>query len=340
MTAQELQQRSEKAQELRAFRLDDDEFFVESSEGKVCYRVSLADEVESCSCGDFATRSKKDPEFKCKHILAVINGNGNIVDSGLLELDKPKLDERFIKNIQGRDFVVYAGVLDLAHQKGLQKLEVEAVQYPTEANGLEAICKAVVESIEGESFVEWGDANPKNVNPKVVKHILRMAATRAKARALRDFTNIGMTCLEEIDDLDDVIGDEKSGNGTPRKSYVAKSSSERTEKRPEKDASGGKPVVPPEKKAADKKASPSGGDSNGDAATTQAPLPKPTVPRGNLPAKISSAQLKAIENLSKRRGITAEELKAMLKEQFGTLVVDALTAAEASSFIRMLQQSA
>ncbi|MGA2937059.1 MAG: hypothetical protein ABSF52_08180 [Syntrophobacteraceae bacterium] len=44
---------------------------------------------------------------------------------------RPKLEERFIINLKGRDFVVYAGLLDLAHQKGLQGITVEAVQFPS-----------------------------------------------------------------------------------------------------------------------------------------------------------------------------------------------------------------
>jgi hypothetical protein len=95
----------------------------------------------------------------------------------------PRLDERFIISIKGKEFVVYAGVLDLAHQRGLQKIEVDVVQYPTKENGSEAICKATIESKDGEVFVEWGDANPRNTNEKIVNHILRMSATRAKARA-------------------------------------------------------------------------------------------------------------------------------------------------------------
>jgi hypothetical protein len=80
------------------------------------------------------------------------------------------------------------------------------MQYPTKENGMEGICKAIVESQDGESSRKIGDANPKNVNKQIAEHVLRMAATRAKARALRDFTNIGMTCLEELGDLDSVIG--------------------------------------------------------------------------------------------------------------------------------------
>ena len=120
---------------------------------------------------------------------------------------KAKLDDRFIMTLKGKDFVVYAGLLDLAHQKGLQSITVDAIQYPTKDNGFEAICRATVESKTGEVFIELGDANPKNTNQMVVNHIIRMAATRAKARALRDFTNIGMTCLEELGDYDDVVAD-------------------------------------------------------------------------------------------------------------------------------------
>ena len=136
----------------------------------------------------------------------------------------PVLDERFISSIKGKEFVLYAGLLDLAHQKGIKSIHVEAMQYPTKANGMEGICKAFVESQNGEEFTEIGDANPKNVNKQIAEHVLRMAATRAKARALRDFTNIGMTCLEELGDLDSVIGAEGL-KPKPKKRAVKKSSS-------------------------------------------------------------------------------------------------------------------
>ena len=119
---------------------------------------------------------------------------------------QPVLDERFITTIKGREFVLYAGLLDLAHQKGLRGIHVEALQYPTKENGMEGICKAVMVSKDGDEYIEIGDANPKNVNAQIANHVLRMAATRAKSRCLRDFTNIGMTCLEELGELDEVIG--------------------------------------------------------------------------------------------------------------------------------------
>lgn len=128
------------------------------------------------------------------------------------ENGKVKLEERFLINIQGNDFVKFEGLLDLAHQKGLKKLHVEILQIPTEDNGNMAICKAVAESKDGSVFTDIGDANPKNTNKMVVEHILRIASTRAKARALRDFNNIGMTCLEELGEMDDTVG-KKPNNG-------------------------------------------------------------------------------------------------------------------------------
>ena len=64
--------------------------------------------------------------------------------------------------------------------------------HPTKENGLEGLYKAIVESKDGEEYIDIGDAKKKNVNKQIADHVLRMAATRAKARALRDYTNIGL----------------------------------------------------------------------------------------------------------------------------------------------------
>jgi hypothetical protein len=266
---------------------------------------------------------QKDPDYRCEHLLAVINGNGDLQE--VFERPKPRLDDRFITNIQGREFVIYAGVLDLAHQKGLRSVLVDAVQCPTAENGQEAICKATVESENGDTFVEWGDANPKNVNPMVVRHILRIAATRAKARALRDFTNIGMTCLEELGDLDEVVGTENGGNGNPRKNPPLK-----FERPVEKE--------PPKKPATRKEAAPPEVPNNPPAEAKKEELKSAETKEETLP-KMSTAQLKAIENLSRRRGLSKEELEDLARQSYGN-AVENLCAAEASSFIRLLQQSA
>ena len=145
MTAKELQKRNERAQQLKVLQAEEDNFYVESSEGKILYKVVISEGGEFCSCGDYARNIKADPNFKCKHILAVQScvPNGDVRQAEFIERKKPKLDERFITTIQGKEFVIYAGLLDLAHQIGLQKLEVEPIQYPKKEIGNEAICRAV-----------------------------------------------------------------------------------------------------------------------------------------------------------------------------------------------------
>jgi hypothetical protein len=67
----------------------------------------------------------------------------------------------------------------------------------------------LVENGEIKVFTGIGDANPRNVNRNIANHLIRMAETRAKARALRDAFNVGMTAVEELEstDLGKEIGD-------------------------------------------------------------------------------------------------------------------------------------
>ena len=169
MTAvQEVQKRNNKAQHLRVLQAGESDYFVESEEGKICYKVSYADGKESmCTCGDYAKGSKTDPQFKCKHILAIMNSEHDFEKAHFLEKTKPKLDERFLITIEGQDFVKYAGLLDLAHQKRLTNFNVEILQYPNGQNEQTAICKAHAQTATGDIFSDIGDANPKNCNYKV-----------------------------------------------------------------------------------------------------------------------------------------------------------------------------
>ena len=107
-----------------------------------------------------------------------------------------------IKDRQGRviateDVVTYAGLLSLAHDQGLKRIETTLVQLPGQANGQTAVFTAVIETEHG-LFKGHGDANPENVSSRIVPHIIRMAETRAKARALRDAVNIGIVAVEEL----------------------------------------------------------------------------------------------------------------------------------------------
>ncbi len=119
------------------------------------------------------------------------------------------MKKEYIINRQGKDFVLYEGLLDEAHQQGLKRISTTLIQIPHEDNGNIAVVGAEVETAKGV-FAGIGDASPANVNRMIVPHLIRMAETRAKARALRDAVNIGVTALEELGDFDD-NGDEPNG---------------------------------------------------------------------------------------------------------------------------------
>jgi hypothetical protein len=79
------------------------------------------------------------------------------------------------------------------------------LQLPTEDNGYVAICAATVtterDGVE-RTFTGIGDAAPNNVAPAMRNCLLRMAETRAKARALRDAINVGGCSFEELGEED------------------------------------------------------------------------------------------------------------------------------------------
>jgi hypothetical protein len=118
------------------------------------------------------------------------------------------MKKEFTVERDGKTFVLYAGLLDLAHERGLKAITTTLVQIPNELNGNVAICHATVETEQG-TFTGLGDASPGNVNRMMSPHLIRMAETRAKARALRDAVNVGVTALEELADVDDLEPDEQ-----------------------------------------------------------------------------------------------------------------------------------
>ena len=328
MTAKELQKRNNKAENLRVLQAESGQFFCESEKGKILYQVTLTDDETTCTCGDFAKNSRKDSNFRCKHILSVINSVplGEIENGCFLEKKRPKLDERWIIEIEGNQFVKYAGLLDYAHQIGIGSIEVEPLQLPTKDNGNFAIVKATVVSKVGESFTDIGDANPTNCNAKVGKHLLRLASTRAIARALRSFTNVGLTALEELADLNDVLG---NGDQKPRAAAKKKAA-------PKAKAS------PPAKKSGPVKSGKPDKSDNTKSKGNGAGEPKAKTSEKStetIHPKMSEAQKRAIYNLSRRRGISVEELEQRAFETYG-IELENMSSKDASSFIRELQQAA
>ena len=111
------------------------------------------------------------------------NDDGNSrVDEGeveAMELSR-EFRERFVRNLQGRDYILYGGVLQLARERGLRRISTSIFQLPSKENSMYAVVEAEIETSDG-IFRELGDASPESVARSIQPHLLRMAATRAKA---------------------------------------------------------------------------------------------------------------------------------------------------------------
>jgi len=111
-----------------------------------------------------------------------------------------------------KQVALYRGLLAQAHTEGLTRITTRLRQIPTDENGRTAIAKAEIVTSKG-TFEGIGDASPENVPPHILPHLIRMAETRAKARALRDAVNIGVASFEELDGADEVAAPSDPGSG-------------------------------------------------------------------------------------------------------------------------------
>lgn len=325
MTERQLESRESKSDKLMVIQIDPNRYYVQSSQKMVCYLVTIDGDEKTCACADYAMHAM-DPGFTCKHIIAAMNGNGQKYE--LHEKARIRLDRRFITNIKGRDFVLYEGLLDGVTRIGLKKSHVTVVQLPSEENHMTATCQAFVETIDGRTFMEVGDASPASCRKDIAPHLIRMAATRAKARAYRDLLNIGITCSVELSEADLYSGDTpaEKESSNPRK-FPKKET--KTEEKKEQVKSPRSLETVKTVSSQDKETAASQPKAQNTASSTEA---------SSKPG-ISQAQKNAIENLSKRRGISLDEVKALALKQFNT-EPDNLTASEASLLIRLLQQAA
>jgi hypothetical protein len=172
-----------------------------------------------CSCPDAQYRAK---DGHCKHFLSVClmrrslqlmhESHAPIVPLAAHDTatDEPQkstavahsipdepvnVDPRFITHLHGKPFIRYAGLLAMAHAAGLVSLKVRFISVTAEL----ALAEAEATFANGHTYSECADSTPLNVPPHIKPHFPRMAATRAKARALRDALNIGICSLEEAE---------------------------------------------------------------------------------------------------------------------------------------------
>lgn len=117
------------------------------------------------------------------------------------------------RKIGDKEVATYQGLLAKAHDEGLRRIATRLIQIPQKENEHVAIVLATVKTNRG-TFTGIGDASPGNVKRTIVAHIVRMAETRAKARALRDAVNIGIVALEELGELieDEPMGDRREAS--------------------------------------------------------------------------------------------------------------------------------
>jgi hypothetical protein len=154
----------------------------------------------TCDCDDYP----RAPSHWCKHKIAVglqqralqaVAQSQEGVDAMTeVPVEPPAgIDPRHIVLIQGRPFVKFAGLLELAHKRGLQELKVDWTYNDAEFS----LAHAVAVFPFGR-FEESGDATPANVNRKVAPHFRRCALTRAAARCLRLALGLDMVAVEEL----------------------------------------------------------------------------------------------------------------------------------------------
>lgn len=119
----------------------------------------------------------------------------------------------FIENLKGKEYLKVSGLVVLSHQQGITSVETE-MMWADHTSG-SFIVRAVADGKRGR-FTGLGDAGPKNLKQNMRPSALRMAETRAIARALRMYLGIGMTILEELPGEDPPSRARESGNHTTK----------------------------------------------------------------------------------------------------------------------------
>jgi hypothetical protein len=159
---------------------------VRASDGQTWYAVN-----GTCPCKAAAVA----PDGLCKHRLStmIYKRAAQMQHEPLTMEAAPAIAPEHMVELHGKRFVTFAGLLALAHSRGLTSLTADW----TYNDAALSLAQAVAVFPFG-TYTECGDATPDNVTKKVSPHFRRVALTRAKARALRDALNIDMVSLEEL----------------------------------------------------------------------------------------------------------------------------------------------
>ncbi len=220
---------------------------------------------------------------------------------------RPRVSPEMIVERQGKSFVLYAGVLDLAHQMGLKSIDTMLLQIGDDENGQTWLVRAVVTMPSG-TFSGLGDANPTNVAAAMLRVLPRLAETRAKARALRDATNVGMAAVEELG------GDDEAADQQQQAQQHTQTVKRTVEVQPAAEHN-----------------------------RLSAPAPMPTAPTGTnptFPGIATQAQVRAIYSIGRdQHKMTEQEIDQRSVDLFGTTPAE-LSKKQASDFIGLLKAAA
>ena len=357
MTSIELAKRQEKALPLKVFQITEDQFYVENSKGKICYKVNLNGNGRTCTCADFTSNGKKDPEFMCKHLFAVINSNGNHQKIG------PVVDTEGQYNELSDNLGVYQAIsavqMSLA-KEGIEKTQENKYDHykfrgiddvynalaPVLAEHKLCILPRIISRTCEERTSKKGDALfyiTVNAEFDFVaasdgsKHTVKIfgeamdrndKATNKAMSAAYKYACFQTFCIPTEGDNDaDLTSHEVKQKS---KATAAKRSKPKTEPKP-KARKESKDESQPAKESKTTKEQKAKKETK-----AKAPI-KDETPKDNT--TMSPAQQKAIQNLAKRRGINDEGLEDMSQDQYSVSLKD-LPSKDASAFIRHLQQAA
>ncbi len=118
----------------------------------------------------------------------------------------PEFRREFVIKIggsKGKEAILYNGLLALAHaDERFGHIRAYITQYPSADNRFVCFARAEIYDKQGNLMgMEEADASKDNCGSMTKASFPRMALTRAKGRAFRDFLNVGMVTADEIPDI-------------------------------------------------------------------------------------------------------------------------------------------
>lgn len=129
---------------------------------------------------------------------------------------KDKIKPDFLYEVDGKQFVTHAGLMDLMFEVGVvTSIENELIAVPCAENEYTAIVRSKVLIKDDDDtihlFTALGDSNDFNTDEPYSLHKVRVAETRAEGRALRKALGVNITMYEELGG-DKTLTDKVSGS--------------------------------------------------------------------------------------------------------------------------------